>query len=196
MGLHPSTPRVVREEPYAGCGQDEIRGKNREKAARTLFLKGSPLPSEQSCPPARLFLWNVSCRLPYPAKCASPVMQRTDLCSAVDVDYRGFRPGFQPCGTSADQPLRARASSARRLTVRSILPNARASPAERCTAFAMCGHPLGNNIKFHPPYRWNPSDSDLAGHEQKPCWALFLFIMSLSSSLNTFFLAHQQTATL
>ena len=31
----------------------------------------------------------------------------------------------------------------------------------------MCSHPLGNNIKFHPPAWWNPSDSDLAGHEDK-----------------------------
>ena len=69
------------------------------------------------------------------------------------------------CGTSADRPLRAGASSAKRLTVQSILLSARASPARRCTAFAMYGHPLGNNIKFHPPLGWNPSDSDLAGHE-------------------------------
>jgi hypothetical protein len=38
------------------------------------------------------------------------------------------------------------------LTVQSILLSARASPAMRCMAFAMCGHPLGNNIKFHPPF--------------------------------------------
>ena len=31
----------------------------------------------------------------------------------------------------------------------------------------MCGHPLGNNIKFHPPLQRNPSDSDLAGHEER-----------------------------
>ncbi len=69
------------------------------------------------------------------------------------------------CETSADRLLRAGASSAKRLTVRSILPSARASPAKGCIVFTMCSHPLGNDIKFHPPLGWNPSDSDLAGHE-------------------------------
>ena len=50
---------------------------------------------------------------------------------------------FAHVGLQQTQQLSAGASSA--------LPNARASPAERCIAFAMCCHPLGNNIKFHPP---------------------------------------------
>jgi len=55
------------------------------------------------------------------------------------------------CGTFADQLLRAGASSAKRLTTQSIFLSARASPAKRYIACAMCDHPLGNNIKFHPP---------------------------------------------
>ena len=69
------------------------------------------------------------------------------------------------CGTSADRLLKARASSAGRLIVLSVLLIARASPAKRYISFDMCGHPLGNTIKFHPPHWWTPSDSDLAGHE-------------------------------
>lgn len=55
------------------------------------------------------------------------------------------------CGTYADRLPGAGASSAKRLTVQSIFLCARASPAKRCMASAMCTHPLGNNIKFHPP---------------------------------------------
>ena len=59
----------------------------------------------------------------------------------------------KPCsrGTSADRLLKAGASSAERLTVRSVLLSTRAIPAKRCMVLAMCGHPPGDNIKFHPP---------------------------------------------
>ena len=53
--------------------------------------------------------------------------------------------------------LSAGASSGMRFTACSILPNARASPGEGCIAFAMCAHPLGNNIKFHPPLSGIPA---------------------------------------
>jgi len=76
------------------------------------------------------------------------------------------------CGTSAVRLLRAAASSAKRLTLLPILLSARASPAKRCTAFAMCGHPLGNNIEFHLPFRSVPTNKDRSCEERTtiyPC---------------------------
>ena len=45
---------------------------------------------------------------------------------------------FTHVGLPQILPLSAGASSAMRFTARSILPNARASPAERCIVFSLC----------------------------------------------------------
>ncbi len=59
---------------------------------------------------------------------------------------------FAHMGLSRISLLSATASPARRLTVRTILPNVRASSTKGYTASAICDHPLGNNIKFHLPF--------------------------------------------
>jgi len=70
---------------------------------------------------------------------------------------------FAHVGLTAYRLLRAGASSAKRLTVRSILLSARASPAKRCMISIMCGHPLGNNIEFHLPFSRVPTIRTLLG---------------------------------
>ena len=88
---------------------------------------------------------------------------------------------FAHVGLSADRLLRAGASSAKRLTVRSILPGARASPAKGCMVFTMCDHPLGNTIEFHLPFGRLPTiRASLGARKSK------VIFLSCSNVFNTF----------
>jgi hypothetical protein len=78
------------------------------------------------------------------------------------------------CGIFANRLLKSGASSVKRLTARSILLSARASPAKRCIAGAMCNHPLDNNIEFHLPFSRVPTIRTLLG--TRICLVIFLLL--------------------